>query len=254
MTKRQRYDLIFSIGGACSCTSGLRDAGLQRASFPMDWLFGSDLSGRVDIICNKFDRFIDMADLEYVFSERSIKCDAYHNKFNDLTFNHDFPTGVALEKSYTLVADKYKRRISRLLGAIESAHRVCAVYLSVPGSDLNVSDSELTQCLTRLRIAFPNCEFDLLYVHCDPDMARGAIYEKLVSPGVRYLCANYGNSDVTKPSYAVCEKTVRKIFAQHLKLNLPLHTIIKLYALKLVVKFAPSHKLRVRLREKWHLK
>ena len=54
----KKYDLIFSIGEACSCTSALRLAKLQFKSYPLDWLFGSDFIGRCKILASQFEHFI----------------------------------------------------------------------------------------------------------------------------------------------------------------------------------------------------
>ena len=127
--KKQKYDLIFSMGAACSCSSALRAAELQVSSYPFDWLFGSDFCGRADIVASEFKRFIDKKDLEYVFSVRSTRCDAYHNKHNDLTFNHDFERGMDLSETYPAVREKYDRRIKRLISNVENANRILIVYI-----------------------------------------------------------------------------------------------------------------------------
>ena len=41
---KQHYDFVFSLGQACSCSSSLRAAKLQYASYPFDWLYGSDIT------------------------------------------------------------------------------------------------------------------------------------------------------------------------------------------------------------------
>ena len=50
----KKYDFVFSIGEACSCTQVLRQQGLQNASYPFDWLFGSTLVKRCEILANEF--------------------------------------------------------------------------------------------------------------------------------------------------------------------------------------------------------
>lgn len=47
---KESYDLIFGIGKTCSCTFALRKYGLQRFSYPLDRLFGSDFIGRCKIV------------------------------------------------------------------------------------------------------------------------------------------------------------------------------------------------------------
>ena len=251
--KRQKYDLIFSIGAACSCAQGLRDAELQVFSYPMDWLFGSDFAGRVDIVCNRFKRFIDISDLEYVFSERSIKCDAYHNKFNDLTFNHYFPTGVPLSESYDMVAQKYDRRISRLLEQIEKSERILLVYLEIPETTEQTSDKQIIKCANKLRKVYSNCKIDILYITYKPEMARGIIEENVLDNGVLRLYGNYRNKNPETPSYAVDTRFVRDMLRKYAKLKQPLYKIIRKRLLRFIIQFIPNHNVRVNLRKKWHL-
>ena len=54
-----QYDLIFSLGSACSCTETLRANKLQYYSYPFDWLYGNNFKGRIDIFLNDFQRYID---------------------------------------------------------------------------------------------------------------------------------------------------------------------------------------------------
>ena len=54
----EKYDLIFGIGEACSCTQILRKSLLQNCSYPLDWLYGLDFSKRVDILVSEFSDFI----------------------------------------------------------------------------------------------------------------------------------------------------------------------------------------------------
>ena len=90
MIKPQKFDLIFSLGEACSCTEVLRRNYLQIYSYPFDWLFGSNFIKRCDILASKFKNFIEKEDLKYSHEEQNINCIAYYNQSNDITFNHDF--------------------------------------------------------------------------------------------------------------------------------------------------------------------
>lgn len=59
-----QYDLVFGIGGACSCSQILRKCCLQFNSYPYDWLFGADILTRVSILINDYKDFINFGDLE----------------------------------------------------------------------------------------------------------------------------------------------------------------------------------------------
>ena len=59
MSKFKKYDLIFSIGEACSCTEMLRKCRLQFYSYPFDWLFGSTFLNRIKMLCDDMKTFIN---------------------------------------------------------------------------------------------------------------------------------------------------------------------------------------------------
>ena len=79
---KKKYDLVFGIGAACSCSQMLRKTGLQFSSYPFDWLYGTDFSGRVDILTNDFKDFVNKEDLTFIDATNGDKdnpCDVYNN-------------------------------------------------------------------------------------------------------------------------------------------------------------------------------
>ena len=60
------YDFIFSIGEACSCTSVLRNSGLQFESYPLDWIWGGNIELRTMFLINNFDGFFNKDSLKLV--------------------------------------------------------------------------------------------------------------------------------------------------------------------------------------------
>lgn len=162
------YDLIFSIGEACSCTECLRFNKLQDASYPFDWIFGATFLDRIKILTSKFDNFLNLKDLTFSYSENSISCDAYKNNFNNLTFNHDFPKDIPLSSSYNQVKEKYNRRINRLLNKINTSQNVLLVYIETPmTSNTLKNDGVLHEAQKFLEQAFPGTQCDILYITHD---------------------------------------------------------------------------------------
>ena len=130
-----QYDLVFGIGGACSCSQILMKCCLQFNSYPYDWLFGSDILTRVKILSNDYKDFINFEDFEdagYDNKDKNNLCEAYHNKNNDITFNHDFAYGKPLIETYDAVQQKYERRIKRQIRQIENSENILVVYLQPP--------------------------------------------------------------------------------------------------------------------------
>lgn len=150
---KKKYDLVFGIGAACSCSQMLRKTGLQFSSYPFDWLYGTDFSGRVDILTNDFKDFVNKEDLTFINATNGDKdnpCDVYNNVKNGITFNHDFPQGVPLEQSYPAVKAKYDRRIDRLLKRIERSENTLIVYVEIPTSPENTTLETLLNCREKL--------------------------------------------------------------------------------------------------------
>lgn len=163
--KKKKYDLIFSLGEACSCTETLRAAKIQHYSYPLDWLYGSDFLGRVNILISEFQDFIKKEDLVYVGNRIMPQpCDIYFNKKNGITFNHDFPLNVPLEEAYDNVKCKYDRRIKRLFQHISKSKKVLIVYIETPNCKNMLDNSSLLDGSLRIKNYFKNCEIDILYL------------------------------------------------------------------------------------------
>ncbi len=247
--RKQKYDLIFSVGEACSCTSALRGADLQLKSYPLDWLFGSDFIGRCKIVASRFNRFIEKNDLEYTYSERSISCDAYHNKYNDLTFNHDFATGRPLDETYPAVSEKYARRISRLLESIDKSQRVLVVYIETPVKDHDIVDNkDLIRGHQIIADAFPDTVVDLLYF----SNSNSKKQTEQVSDHIIRIYDDYKDK-TSELDYVVIGDILIK-HLQNFKLNIAFGKKIKREFTRILINMIPIGKIKHNLRRKYHVK
>lgn len=246
--KKQKYDLVFSLGEACSCTSALRGSGLQFKSYPLDWLFGSDFIGRCKIVASCFKRFLEYSDLEYTYSERSISCDAYHNKYNDLTFNHDFSAGLDLKQTYPTVKDKYDRRISRLLDSINDSNSVLVVYIETPVTNHPVvDDNTLIRGCKILADAFPNTKIDLLYFSYS-DTKKQTL---TITDNITRIYDDYKDKNSSLDYTVIEKKLVRHL--RNIKLNIPLSIRIKRKIRHTLFNLIPLKKIRQNLKRKYHV-
>lgn len=251
----KKYDLIFSIGQACSCTDALRRAGLQLHSYPFDWLFGADFAGRVGILLNDFGRFIDKEDLEWFYSEKSISCEAYKNNFNGLVFNHDFLSSTEFGVMHRQVLEKYNRRISRLQTQIANASKILLVYVEQPFvGQPPTADETLEGSLQKLRAKYPNKSIDLLYFYNDFSFKPLEFQKERTHEGVFKVVGNY--KDMTRMAQGEEHIVDLKFFDEQLKdirLNTPLSYKIKRFLQKFAVKLVPFRALRRRLRKEWKI-
>ena len=246
--KKQKYDLIFSIGEACSCTSALRGAKLQFNSYPLDWLFGSDFVGRCKILASRFERFVEKNDLEYTYSERSISCDAYHNKYNDLTFNHDFLSEHELDETHPVVYEKYIRRISRLLESIEKSNRVLVVYIETPIKDHKiVDDKELIRGRKIIADAFPKTTVDLLYFSNSDTKKTVRVSDHIIRIYDDYKDKTSDLDYVVKPDVLIAH-------LQNFELAVPMSVKIRRGSKRVLINAIPIGKIRHKLQRKYHVK
>lgn len=246
---KKSYDLIFSIGEACSCSISLRNAGLQNYSYPLDWLFGSDFIGRCQLLSDKFNNFIDKDDLEFVYSERSAKCEAYHNKKNDLTFNHDFIIGIPFEEIYPEVLSKYKRRINRLLNKISCAKRTLIVYIEAPTKDhIEVSNDEIRRGYSIITQGFAKNKFDMLYI----SYKNGDKYIEKLGNCITRVNLDYKDYD-SEFDYQPLVSTLTLELSDY-ELNISFKEVIKRKLLKLAISLIPNKQKRKDLRNRYHVK
>ena len=214
--KLRKFDLIFSLGEACSSSETLRRYLLQVESYPFDWLYGSDFIGRCVILANDFENLIEKKDLEYAHEVRSIKCVAYHNKTNNITFNHDFLKELSFDEAYEQVKQKYDRRIARLLKNIENSKDVLVVWLETPNSNhKTITNQEIIDGFNMLKSKFGE-KINLLYVannsgkYFEEDLENGKI-TKISLPYKKY------NKDF---DYLVNVKKLAKVFETYKKVTL----------------------------------
>lgn len=248
----QKYDLIFSIGEACSCTSALRGAKLQFASYPFDWLWGADFICRCKIVASRFSRFIDKKDLEDTYQTNLDKdnlCEIYHNKYNDLTFNHDFAAGRPLDETYPAVSEKYARRISRLLESIDKSQRILLVCIETPVKNHDIVDNkDLIRGRQIIADAFPDTVVDLLYF----SNSNSKKQTEQVSDHITRIYDDYKDKH-SSLDYIVTEKRLIK-HLRNIKLNIPLSIRIKRKIRNVLINLIPFKQIRHNMQRKYHVK
>lgn len=248
---RKKYDLVFGIGEACSCSSTLRRVGLQKVSYPLDWLFGSNFMGRCNLLASKFENFIDFQDLIFTGNNNLDKnnlCDIYENKRNTLFFNHDFPTGVSLNDSYQHIKDKYDRRINRLLEQIKDVQNILIVYLETPTTGhIVVPHDDIIKGYNNIIRAFPNKQIDLLYLSQRIEQTQTIN----LTPNITMIYADYKNKN-SNHDYDVDAKCIVKLLKSY-RLEIPLSEWILITFNKLWIKCIPIKKVRHQLGKKYHV-
>ena len=249
---KQKYDLIFGIGEACSCTQSLRKYDLQFASFPFDWLFGTNFIGRCQILAQRFNRFIEKKDLQDTQRRNSDKnnpCEVYYNTYNDITFNHDFFITQKFDVLYPIVKEKYDRRIARLLSKIETSKQILIVFLETPTTNHPIIDDKtIKKGYDIIAKAFPKTMIDMLYIQNSKDINK----TELLTPHIKKIVLPYKCLIDGAVDYAVDVDKLECVF-QNYQLNLSRTFLLKRKLQKILIKLIPIKQKRRQLRKKYHL-
>lgn len=167
----KKYDLVFGLGAACSCSQAVRRAGLQHLSFPNDWCgpdiwdnehlpLEHDFRMRVDALVSKFEHHFDAGDFVNT-GERGDKY-LYRNRRTHCVLSHDFPKSVPFESALKAAEEKYRRRTERLFSLLREARHVLVVRIDRPDRPLPTPDDDCRYVLDRLSETFPQAEFHLV--------------------------------------------------------------------------------------------
>ena len=183
----EKYDLAFSLGFSCGCSRALRSAGLQFASYPLDWTGSPGVVDSVRMIANDFAGWLERDDLELVdvragrFGNR-----IYRSRRTRFGFPHEFSSFLTFEEAYGPTVEKHRRRIARLMEHIRASKRVFAAYVERP-INRRADDADLVESKQILEKKFPGVRFALAYFfHAD-----GELKEREVAPGVVAVDCRY---------------------------------------------------------------
>ena len=198
----REYDFIFSLGASCAVSQSLRDAGLQFASFPFDWIGSPDLLDSVAMVETDFAHWFDRDDLKLwdVRHEEGAVQRIYKNMRTNFGFPHEFTNAFRFEDGYEKTRDKYDRRIARFYKTLGSTKRALGIYLET-ATRKRIPDSALSEARRRLAAKFPGLSLDLVYICEDPSHRRPEIVSE--KDGVTVVSAHYGKFLGGKPMHTV---------------------------------------------------
>ena len=162
--RREKFDFVVGIGSACIASQAMRDAGLQYASYPFDWMSGPTFGQRIQTVCSEFEGWFRQEDLEFAGNPNGFTHDSYRNRATNALFPHDFEIGRSLAESYPTVKEKYDRRIDRLYASIRRSKRVLVVWLENPSDDDRPSDEEVMEARRALCAKFPSVLIEFLII------------------------------------------------------------------------------------------
>ncbi len=159
----QNYDMAFSLGFSCGCSRALRKAGLQFASYPLDWTGSPGIVASARMIASDFAGWLERDDLELVdiragrFGNR-----IYRSRRTRFGFPHEFSSFLTFDEAYEPTVEKHRRRIERLMAHVRAAKRVLVAYVERPINPI-AADADLIETKRILEEKFPGVAFELVY-------------------------------------------------------------------------------------------
>ena len=166
--RHRKYNTVISIGAACFVPEALKQLKLRDFSGPFDWMYGSDVITRLGYVYNRFENYFNSSDFEYVGENTESLKSVYKNIRTGIVYNHDFESGD-FSKVFPQVAEKYARRISRVLKYLDSGRRILFVYSELGDSrDVN----QIIDIMKKINNRY-TAEIDLLYVCHKPEIPIG---------------------------------------------------------------------------------
>lgn len=188
----KKYDLVFSLGAACSCSQALRLANLQFASFPCDWLWGGSPEARAKALVEGFDGLLDELKLVRHEIPWNLEHEPWRHVDTGIVFKHDFDWNTPLAETLPGVREKYARRLARLSGRIAASKSVLVVWLNPP-TCTDIEASRFAEVRQMLAAKWPGVAFDLLVTRCE---SRHPVSERTdeTRDGVRVVSWDYDDA------------------------------------------------------------
>ncbi|MBP5616555.1 MAG: hypothetical protein J6X06_02010 [Elusimicrobiaceae bacterium] len=180
------YEFIASIGENCACAELLNKLSLRQESSPFDWIRGSSLSQRIQLILNDFSNFLNEKYLTKIETNNpKEEHDMYRHQLYGTEFLHDFPKNIELKNTLPIVQHKYNRRIFRFQRHL-CQEKVLLVFISKHAH----SETFLISSVESLNQKYPNAEISLLYIEHNPKLAMTKTIEKVFKKRIYYVQLN----------------------------------------------------------------
>jgi hypothetical protein len=244
---KQKYDIIYSIGRDCACAMYMKQANLRACSGPFDWLTNANFETRIDLILNDFQDFINKNDIIPLEKDPNMhnddSCDYYQNIRNGFYYYHDFPTGVAISKSFPAVYAKYMRRIKRFYDNINKHNRILLIWFS---HYHNTPDDVLLDASKRICKKFGK-NIDLLIIE-HADNIINPIKKQIADNIVKYNVHTMEFDDAGYPTTQGHIERVLPIFEQY-KLKKSGRKLFLRIVSDIVVLFLPFSKKRGKIKQ-----
>ena len=182
--KKRRYDFIMPIGQGCSIPEMLRDNSLRRFAGPLDWtcIFNYNIS--MNVVKNRFERYFEKEDLEFVCYDPKNFNDIYKNVKTNVHHVHAFPSAKvkSFDDAYAEASEKYNRRIKRFLDLVNDTKtkKILLLYVERAFDEdykenkemprVIVTNDTLKKDIEELNQKYGKNVFDILFIKHDDSL------------------------------------------------------------------------------------
>lgn len=158
----RKYDEAVSLGTACQGAWHLKDNGMRKWAYPLDWLI-TPFHGLVAFIQNRGEGFLEQDKLQLLEVLPSAGTSPSMLHVVDLTYDfhsiHDFFSDMS---NYDQIKAKYAQRIQRFFELLESDKKVLLVRVQI-------SRDEAIHLDAMLQNLYPHLDYTLLAVSDRPE-------------------------------------------------------------------------------------
>lgn len=183
-------EYIVSLGEDCLVGLQLEKLGYRKCAYPFDWLgYEGDcyLKSAVDLMCNNFSSFLIFNNLQDRGPSGVDDCRLIYDPTICFRMKHDFPINMTVKDAYSLVKEKYDRRINRLLSILNSDSSVCFIHMNYKNI---LTDEVITEQCTRLQQNFPLCKMRFLILRNNPTYQRFEVSKENLAPNILVIDLN----------------------------------------------------------------
>jgi hypothetical protein len=246
MSKKQKYDIIYSLGSDCACALYLNKNNLRSTSGPFDWVSNMSFNNRVQLILNDFKDYLKLSDLKNITPNDRVhntKYEVYINNKLECIFPHDFAIDIPFDKSYNEVLKKYQRRIDRFYNNINQKPKVLLIWFSLNSV---LSNQDILVANDKLYNKF-NKNIDLLIIEHNDDLLNKKMQINKLTENITKINLFAKNQKHTTAFSKGNIKLCNKIFKMY-SLNKPCFEKIKFIFLKTICNIIPIKKTRKKIR------
>ena len=200
--------MAFSMGYSCGGTMALRRAGMQFASYPLDWTGAPGIVQGAKMIAGDFAGWLEKDDLQLVgVRGGSFQNNIYQSRRTRFAFPHDFPRFFRLDEQFPKVVEKYARRIRRFTAELTAAKTVLAVYVGRPIDD-RLPNSDLVEAKRILEAKFPLVRFEVVFFY--EEVGKKDYAEESVADGITAVACDYRQLDHGEVSHAILPEVLAR--------------------------------------------